>query len=67
MRQIIATGLLAGIGFTMSLFISNLAFYDPDEVAMLQLAKTGILIGSILSGIVGFLILRSATRPPDSS
>lgn len=51
--------LLAGIGFTMSLFIGGLAF---GEGAVYEQAKIGILAGSFLSGIVGFLLLR--TRKP---
>lgn len=58
--QIYAVCLLCGIGFTMSLFIGGLAFSDPllmDEV------KIGVLGGSILSAIVGFLILRLTGTP----
>lgn len=50
---------LAGIGFTMSLFIANLAFDDFEHI---QLAKIGILAGSILSGILGVTIL-ATTKP----
>ena len=59
-RQLYGAGWLAGIGFTMSLFIANLAFADQPDV--LNTAKLGILIGSLLSGIGGFVILRTA-RP----
>ncbi len=48
--------LLAGIGFTMSLFIGGLAFGDG---AQYEQAKIGILAGSLLSGVVGFLVLRT--------
>ncbi len=48
---------LAGIGFTMSLFIAMLAF---DESAPLNAAKTGILAGSLLAGITGAIVLRIA-------
>jgi NhaA family Na+:H+ antiporter len=48
-------GLLGGVGFTMSIFISNLAFSD---VLMLNHAKIGILFGSLISGISGYLVLR---------
>jgi Na+:H+ antiporter, NhaA family len=51
---------LAGIGFTMSLFIANLAFANGP--ALLDHAKVGILLGSLVSGIVGLIILRRA-RP----
>lgn len=61
--QIYGTALLCGIGFTMSLFIGGLAFADPlliDEV------KIGVLGGSILSGVAGFLVLRFAPASPPS-
>lgn len=54
--------LLAGIGFTMSLFIGGLAFDDP---IFYEQAKVGVLAGSLLSGIAGFLLLR--TRPTPSA
>jgi len=47
--------LLAGVGFTMSLFISELAFTDKG---LLYVAKIGILMASLLAGISGFLFLR---------
>ena len=56
-KKIYAASVLAGIGFTMSLFIANLAFSSPE---LLNISKVGILTGSLLSGIVGFIILKSA-------
>ena len=53
-RQIIGVGVLAGIGFTMSLFIADLAFGSSDE---LETAKVGILAASVVAGITGMLIL----------
>lgn len=50
-------GCLSGIGFTMSLFITGLAFTDSDIV---ELSKIGILTGSLISGIVGYTILHLA-------
>ena len=47
---------MAGIGFTMSLFVANLAFADQPE--LLGFAKAGILAGSLISGVCGFFLLR---------
>lgn len=62
--QIYGVSLLCGIGFTMSLFISGLAFGGiPDEYD----PRLGIILGSLVSGIIGYLILRTnikdANRP----
>jgi NhaA family Na+:H+ antiporter len=57
-RHVHGAALLCGIGFTMSLFIGALAF--PETPADIDAAKVGTLAGSILSAIVGFLVLRSA-------
>jgi Na+:H+ antiporter, NhaA family len=53
--QLYGVGLLAGIGFTMSLFIGTLAFTDAEIANAVRL---GVLSGSCLSGIVGFIVLR---------
>jgi len=53
--QIVGVGFLAGIGFTMSLFISVLAFKGQAE--LIEQAKLGILLGSIIAGILGMAIL----------
>ncbi|MFB0612209.1 Na+/H+ antiporter NhaA [Aurantiacibacter poecillastricola] len=58
-RQIHALSLLAAIGFTMSLFIGNLAFADPAQV---DAVKIGVLSGSIIAAVAGYLLLR-ATLP----
>jgi NhaA family Na+:H+ antiporter len=57
-RQMAGVGVLAGIGFTMSLFIAALAFVQPDTLAV---AKLGILIASLIAGITGLLLLRRVT------
>jgi NhaA family Na+:H+ antiporter len=61
-RHIYGAAWLGGIGFTMSLFIGDLAFTDD---ASLALAKVGILAASVVAGVVGFSILR--TTPPAAS
>lgn len=61
-KQIYGVSMLCGIGFTMSLFISGLAFggipddYDP---------RLGIILGSLISGVVGYLILRANIKDAD--
>lgn len=51
------TGVLCGIGFTMSLFIGSLAFEETGTNLLFD-ERLGIIIGSLLAGIVGFLVLR---------
>ena len=59
--QVVGVGFLGGIGFTMSLFIGMLAFPDPVHAAQLRL---GVLAGSIVSAVVGYLLLvRSGSDP----
>jgi Na+:H+ antiporter, NhaA family len=54
-RHIMAVSLLGGVGFTMSLFITNLAF---DNQAFIDSAKIGIMAGSLMAGILGYIALR---------
>ena len=56
-RMITGVGFLAGIGFTMALFITDLAFKDA---AAIDAAKIGILFASFAAGVIGYLILRTA-------
>ena len=56
--QIYGVSCLTGVGFTMSLFIGGLAF---DNAAQLDQVRLGVLMGSIMSGIVGYIVLRLAT------
>lgn len=55
-KQIIGVAFLAGIGFTMAIFIGSLAFASTPE--FIDSAKIGILIGSFISAIIGYIILR---------
>jgi NhaA family Na+:H+ antiporter len=63
-RHIFGAGLLGGIGFTMSIFITNLAF--AGNTALIDESKLVILLASLCSGIVGFLWLRSFGQPLDT-
>ncbi len=55
--------MLGGIGFTVSLFIANLSFGNNE--VMLNQAKMGVLLGTVLSGIIGYIIL-SKTLPKEN-
>ena len=57
-HHITGVALLGGIGFTMSIFIAELAFAGQSE--MLIQAKAGVLLASLIAGIAGFLVLRRA-------
>ncbi|UAB81077.1 Na+/H+ antiporter NhaA [Marixanthomonas sp. SCSIO 43207] len=55
-KHIIGVSFLAGIGFTMSIFVASLAFNNSPSY--IDSAKTGILLGSLVSAVIGFTILR---------
>ena len=59
-KLVYATSWLAGIGFTMSIFIANLGFGAGEN---LHDAKIGVRAGSLVAGIVGFTLLRAFTSP----
>ncbi len=59
-KNIFGVAVLSGVGFTMSLFIGNLAFADAS--VYLNSAKTGIIAGSVLAGLLGFIILKLTTK-----
>jgi Na+:H+ antiporter, NhaA family len=63
-RQLLAVASVAGIGFTVSLFITSLAFSGAELVAD---AKIGILAASLLAAIQAYLILRTGPAPDDAS
>ncbi|SOE21647.1 sodium/proton antiporter, NhaA family [Spirosomataceae bacterium TFI 002] len=62
-KQIVGVAFLAGVGFTMAIFIASLAFEDSPE--LIDSAKVGILIGSLLSAAVGYTILRFGSEKAD--
>ncbi|MEC3948900.1 Na+/H+ antiporter NhaA [Sphingobium sp. HWE2-09] len=63
--QIYGMAMLCGIGFTMSLFIGALAF--PGQPMFVEEAKGGILLGSLLSALSGYVVLRWIARPVASA
>lgn len=56
-KMIGAVSVLGGIGFTVSLFIANLSFPDAGHQEMLNASKLGILVGSLISAVLGFMLL----------
>jgi len=63
-KHLFGAAWLAGIGFTMSIFIAQLAFRDPVVV---EQAKLGILLGSALAGIIGLIWLWYAGSASEAS
>ncbi|MEP5937084.1 MAG: Na+/H+ antiporter NhaA [Erythrobacter sp.] len=61
--EIYGISVLCGIGFTMSLFIGGLAF--PGNQLLIDEAKIGILMGSAISAIMGYTVLRLTTKHPE--
>ena len=61
-RQLYGLGCLCGVGLTMSLFIASLAFEGSGAPVFNAEARLGILAGSILSGLVGYFILRTCSN-----
>lgn len=59
-KQILGVAILSGVGFTMSLFISGLAFFG--DMVYLNSAKVGIISGSLISGIVGYIVIKQGLR-----
>jgi len=55
LKQLAGVSILGGLGFTMSLFINGLAFSDA---VLINSAKMGILIGSMIAGLLGFFVIR---------
>ncbi len=59
MKNLLGVAFLASIGFTMSLFITELAFDTKLHPEYVPEAKMGIIIASLIGGIVGYLILNT--------
>jgi NhaA family Na+:H+ antiporter len=61
--QLYAMAILCGIGFTMSLFIGGLAFEDAP--ALMDQVKVGVIAGSVVSAIIGAVLMTRTFRPPE--
>lgn len=59
-KQLAGVSFLGGLGFTMSLFINNLAYSDT---VLVDSAKMGILIGSLIAGTLGYITIRMTVKP----
>lgn len=59
LRQIYGIALICGVGFTMSLFIGSLA-YQHSGAGLIPLVKIGVVLGSTIAGMTGFLVLKSS-------
>jgi len=59
-KNLLGVSILGGLGFTMSLFITNLAYIDEAFIAA---AKMGVILGSLVSGFLGYMILRIQLKP----
>lgn len=64
-KMMASVAVLGGIGFTVSLFIANLSFGDGsvDAAALLNQAKLGIVVGSLIAGVGGYMLLRRTLSP----
>jgi Na+:H+ antiporter, NhaA family len=60
--HLLGVSMTAGIGFTVAIFIANLAFADPEVV---EIAKLGILVGSLVAAVGAYLTLRLTGRPEE--
>ena len=60
-KHVYGVACLTGVGFTMSLFIGSLAFTTADAMNAVRL---GVVLGSVLSGIIGYVLLKSAAHDP---
>ncbi|MCL2474887.1 MAG: Na+/H+ antiporter NhaA [Chloroflexi bacterium] len=66
-KQIIAMSMICGIGFTMSIFITLLAFTNADSYALIASSKLAILIGSLVAGILGAVYMLRVTKKPQNA
>ncbi|MFM9971242.1 MAG: Na+/H+ antiporter NhaA, partial [Burkholderiales bacterium] len=66
-KSFYGVAVITGIGFTMSLFVGSLAFKEEAGTAAAVDERIGILVGSMLSAVVGYLLLHFATRKANRS
>ena len=58
-KMLVSVAMLGGIGFTVSMFIANLSFGSAEmgNAELLSQSKLGIVVGSLLAGLLGYLLL----------
>ena len=54
-RHLLGVSVVAGVGFTVAIFVSNLAFADAEQV---ELAKLAVMLGSVVAAAAGYAVLR---------
>ena len=64
-RHVIGAGWLTGIGFTMSIFITNLAYENQDD--LINVSKMAILLASLAAGLIGYFWLVGVDKKSDST
>lgn len=64
LKQLLGVSLLGGLGFTMSLFIVNLAYTNESFIAA---SKMGVIVGSLIAGTLGYVILRLTLKPKEKT
>lgn len=62
-QHLLGVAMTGGIGFTVAMFVANLAFTEPGVT---EAAKLGILVGSVVAAVAGYVVLR-LSRPPDAT
>jgi len=62
-RHILGLAMVAGVGFTVALFVTSISLTEP---ALIDSAKVGILAGSLIAGVLGYLMLRSIPSEPEA-
>lgn len=66
-KQLYAVGIICGIGFTMSLFVDNLAYGEASMSLYHGADKLAILVGSLVSGVVGYFFAKAVGNNPDGT
>ena len=62
--HLLGVSMTAGVGFTVAIFVATLAFDDGEVI---ELAKLGIMIGSLVAAVVGYLVLRASGERKDEA